>query len=54
MQRVDHCDEHEGCTVITDGDWPDQVGSWRSHMSADVPAEVRLSLDNPEAEDHRG
>jgi hypothetical protein len=53
MQRIEKCDEHEHCTLITDGDWPDQPGSWRSHMTADVPAEVRLNIDYPEADDAR-
>lgn len=53
MQRIETCTEHDSCTVISDGDWPEQLGSWRSHAPSDIPAEVRLSLDNPEAEDLR-
>lgn len=49
MQRIKTCDEHDDCTVITDGNWPDQPGSWRSHAHVDIPAEVRLSIDHPEA-----
>lgn len=54
MQRVEHCDEHDNCTLITDGNWPDEAGSWRSHMPNDVPAECRLNIDYPVAEDNRG
>lgn len=54
MQTVHHCNEHDNCTVIIAGNWPTEPGSWCSHMDNDIPAEVRLSLDAPEAEDHRG
>lgn len=53
MQRIETCDEHERCTLITDGGWPDEVGSWRSHLTADVDPAVRLNIDFPEAEDNR-
>ena len=53
MQRVETCDEHDDCIVITDGDFPDEPGSWRSHASSDIDPAVRLNLDHPEAHDAR-
>lgn len=61
MQRIDNCPQHADCTLISDGSWVYEAEhgfvfnglGWVSHLSAEVPAEVRLNLDYPEAEDHR-
>jgi hypothetical protein len=51
-QRAEDCAEHENCTVGIGLEGDREL--WRSHMTADIPVEVRLNPDHPEIEDHRG
>lgn len=51
-QRAMVCSEHEGCTVIVGVS--DGTEVWWSHMPDDVAPEVRLNVDYPSCDDHRG